>query len=257
MIHRILVLDELETRSTTLLLFGDITVAAFVSIGLALLVGTTFHEFMHGYVAWLMGDSTPERMGRLTLNPMVHIYWPGFLIFLLVGFPFMPLGLAPVNPALMNYPRVELFSRLTRAQRSAVVSLGGPVGNFIIAVVFALPYRLLNAVIPNVLSASPVPQVIPSLGSVFFMIVFWNVLLGIFNLIPLGPLDGRNVLKLFLPDHLHYQYDAFQQQYGMFILIGLIMIGYFAPGLDILGRVISGPTFNLTRTLLGGFPLLL
>ena len=235
-------------------LFGRPTLALIISVALALLIGTTFHEFMHNYVAWLMGDSTPQHQKRLTLNPAVHIYWPGFLLFLIVGFPAMPLGYATISPAGMNYPRLSFGYRLTRFQRYALAVLAGPVGSLLVAVVFALPYRLLEATAPRLLDANLIPgnpTIFPSLGDVLFMIVFWNVLLGLFNLIPLGPLDGRTVLKLFLPDYQHYPYDRFQDQYGMYILLGLIFIGYFIPFLDIFGFLIGGPTRTLTRILLG------
>ncbi|MBN2469223.1 MAG: site-2 protease family protein [Anaerolineae bacterium] len=235
-----------------MLLSGNPTLAGLISMGLALLIGMTFHEYMHNYVGWLMGDPTPEREGRLTLNPLVHIYWPGWLMWVAVGFGI--LGSAPINPALMNYPRVRWANQLTRVQRFGLAVLAGPVGSFIVAVVFAIPFRLLVSAAPEVLTATPNPQIIPNLARFLTDLVFWNVLLAIFNLLPLGMIDGRYILKMFLPPQYHYQYDSFQDQYGNFVLIGLIMLSFV--GFNIFGTLLVQPTMTLTQ-LLGGPEMLL
>ncbi len=234
-----------------LLLFGNPTLANLISIGLAMLIGMTIHEFMHNYVAWLMGDPTPERQGRLTLDPRVHIYWPGWLMWVIIGFGI--LGLAPINPGLMNYPRVRWANQLSRVQRYGLSVLAGPLGNLLVAVIFAVPFRILIATAPQVLFTTPVilgnTNFLPSLGKLLNDMVFWNLLMMFFNLIPLGMIDGRHILKMFLPPEMHYQYDAFQDQYGNFVLLGLIMLSFI--GINIFGPLILGPTNALTRLLLG------
>lgn len=229
-------------------MFADLTLAALISRMLALLVGMTFHEFMHNFVAWQMGDPTPEREGRLTLNPLVHINWLGFLMFAVVGFGV--LGTAPIHPNLMNYPRVRWADRLTRVQRLGVSVLAGPLANLIVAAVFAVPFRILLAAAPSLIMSSG-SRVLPSLGTILIDMVQWNVLLFVFNLIPLGPLDGRYILGMFLPPQMYYQYENFQNQYGMFILFGLILLSFFAPAFNIFGLLIGQPSGALTRLLLG------
>jgi hypothetical protein len=93
-------------------LFAQLTLAVLISRLIALLIGTTFHEYMHNYIGYLMGDNTPVYQGRLTLDPRKHIYWPGFLMFVVLGFGI--LGTAPINAGTMNNPRVAWGQRLTR-----------------------------------------------------------------------------------------------------------------------------------------------
>lgn len=225
--------------------FQDITLAVLTARLIALLVGTTFHEFMHNYVGWLMGDPTPEQQGRLTLNPIPHINPVGFLMFLIVGFGF--LGAAPINMMMMTYPRVRWGERLTRVQRFGMAVLAGPVGNLIVAVAFAVPFRLLQG---SGLLVPDTSQIVPGLAHVLVAVVWWNVLLFLFNLIPLGPLDGRYILRMFLPDHLHYQYEDFQNRYGMLILFGLIFLSFLSP-INVFGQLIITPTLALTGLLMG------
>lgn len=235
-----------------MLLSGNPTLAALISMGLALLIGMTFHEFMHNYVGWLMGDPTPERQGRLTLNPLVHIYWPGWLMWVVIGFGI--LGTAPINPGAMNYPRVKWANQLTRAQRFGLAVAAGPLGSLIVAVVFAVPFRLLVSLAPDFLFAGAGSTVIPGLDRLLTDLVYWNILLAIFNLLPLGMIDGRYILRMFIPPQYQYQYDAFQDQYGNFILLGLIMLSFV--GFNIFGQFLIQPTISLTQ-LLGGQEMLM
>jgi Zn-dependent protease len=229
-----------------------LTLSVLISRLIALLVGTTFHEYMHNYVGWLMGDNTPAATGRLNLDPRKHVYWPGFLMFVVVGFGV--LGTAPISMGNMTYPRVKWGEQLSRVQRFGLAVLAGPVGNLIVAIVFAVPIRILISTAPQILMPvenAQLARVIPGLGDILYALVWWNVLLFIFNLIPLGPLDGRYILRMFLPSHQQYQYEAFQNQYGMMVLFGLIALSFFSPSFNIFGMLISGPTEQLTRLLLG------
>jgi Zn-dependent protease len=233
-------------------LFAQLTLAVLISRLIALLIGTTFHEYMHNYIGWLMGDNTPASQGRLTLDPMKHIYWPGFLMFVVVGFGV--LGTAPISMANMNYPRVKWGERLSRVQRFGLAVLAGPVGNLIVAAVFAILVRLIIALVPDILTVSysaQMARVFPTPARILIDLVWWNVLLFFFNLIPLGPLDGRYILRMFLPPASQFQYENFQNQYGMMALFGLIFVSFLIPGANIFGTLIGGPTQALTTLLLG------
>jgi len=233
-------------------MFGTLTLATLISRLIALLVGTTLHEYGHNYVGYLMGDNTPAYEGKLTLDPRKHIYWPGFLMFVVLGFGI--LGTAPVSPGRMSYPRTTWAAKLSRQQRFGIAVLAGPVGNLIVAVIAALFFRLVNATVPDVLGPLQNPnlaRVLPGFGQILIDLVWWNVLLFFFNLIPLGPLDGRYILGMFIPPHSYYGYDNFQSQFGTLLLFALIFVTFFIPTVNILGVLIGEPTVRLTYFLIG------
>lgn len=177
-----------------------------------LLFSVIVHEVMHGYVALKFGDSTAERAGRLTLNPIPHIdlfgtiLLPGLLI--LTGSPIL-FGWAkpvPVNPLnFRNIRKGELF-----------VSAAGIMANFGLAIAAALIYHFLNAL----------PQTFPALlGAVLTFTVTINLVLGIFNLFPIPPLDGSKVLLSQLPYNMAKSYQKIEP-YGFLILILLLMVPF-------------------------------
>jgi Zn-dependent protease len=136
-------------------LFAQLTLAVLISRLIALLIGTTFHEYMHNYIGYLMGDNTPVYQGRLTLDPRKHIYWPGFLMFVVLGFGI--LGTAPINAGTMNNPRVAWGQRLTRLQRFGVsVLAGGRQSDGGNAVRHSI--RLLMGAAPDVVQFQPRPR---------------------------------------------------------------------------------------------------
>src|SRR5690606_29957003 len=102
-----------------------------IGILLALLIGMTVHEWAHNYVGYGMCDPNPTRLGKLTLNPMAHIYWPGFLMFVLIGFGI--LGTAPIAAYRMRNPRMGYLAAVA----------AGPLSNLGVAAVFAIIYRVL------------------------------------------------------------------------------------------------------------------
>jgi len=177
-----------------------------------LLFSVIVHEVMHGYVALKFGDHTAERAGRLTLNPIPHIdlfgtiLLPGLLI--LTGSPIL-FGWAkpvPVNPLnFSNLRRGELF-----------VAAAGILANFSLAIAAALIYHLLNAL----------PQTFPTLvGSLLRFTVLINLVLGIFNLFPIPPLDGSKILLSQLPYNLARSYQRIEP-YGFLILLILLMVPF-------------------------------
>lgn len=177
---------------------------------LILLFSVILHEVMHGLVAKKFGDNTADRAGRLTLNPIPHIDLIGTILLpllLYISQTGIILGWAkpvPVNPLnFSNLRKGELF-----------VSAAGVLSNFGLAITCALLFHILNAL----------PFVFPALvGKLLFWGVRINLLLGVFNLIPIPPLDGSKVLLSQLPYHLAKEYQKLER-YGFLLLLFLIFI---------------------------------
>lgn len=199
-----------------------------------LLFSVIIHEVMHGLVALKFGDHTAERAGRLTLNPLPHIdlfgtiLLPGLLI--LTGSPIL-FGWAkpvPVNP--LN------FSNLRRGE--LMVSAAGILANFGLAIAAALIFHFLNAL----------PQTFPALlGSLLRFTVLINLVLGIFNLFPIPPLDGSKILLSQLPYNLAKSYQRIEP-YGFLILLVLLMVPF---GNGSLLQIILGFFVGIFSRLLG------
>lgn len=216
-----------------MLLSGNFSIEALVISLLVLLVGMTLHEFAHNYVGWKMGDPTPAQQGRLTLNPFVHINWIGWLMFALIGFGI--LGSAPISPYRMPQEN--------RRWRWLAAVAAGPLSNLLLAAVFGLIFRLL----PQAFLFSN-----DFLAQFLTQMVYLNVLLFVFNLLPLYPIDGWQIVFSLLPPDLAYKWDQYKvyTQYAFFALILLSFLRI--PGLpSILGLLITQPTISITRLLLG------
>ncbi len=195
---------------------------------IALLIAMTIHEFAHVYVAYRMGDNTGASQGRLTLNPLVHINPIGFLMGVLIGFGI--LGSAPINPYRMRNPRWGYFAAVG----------AGPFSNLLVAVVFAIFFRILT---PSLGFDSVVSQLL-------FTIISLNVLLAFFNIIPLFPLDGWSMALALLPPDLASWWQR-NQQTSYYVFWGLILLSFVAPpNLNILNILIGGPVTSVLRFLL-------
>jgi Zn-dependent protease len=199
-----------------------------------LLLSFPVHEFAHAFTAYRLGDATAKLFGKLTLNPIAHFDQVGGTILvisiLLTGFPF---GFAqtPVNPR-----------NLRGRHGDAVVAAAGPISNLLVAAAFAIPLRILLA--DPTLGGEAGDQV----ATILFFIVQGSLILGVFNLIPIPPLDGGAILFSFLPPRTAWQLRPFLAQYGFFLIILLIIpIG----GGSILGRVI-GPIVDAVLGVLVG-----
>ncbi len=176
-----------------------------------LLFSVIIHELAHGYVANSLGDPTAKYQGRLTLNPIPHLDPFGSIILPLLlfiaGSPIL-VGWAkpvPINPYNFKDQRWGSFK----------VAIAGPLTNIALALVFGLCIRFIPASLFNTM---------PGLLVIFSFIVHINLVLAIFNLVPIPPLDGSWILFKFIP----YQFDnikVFLQRYGIFILIFLIFFG--------------------------------
>ena len=219
-----------------MLLLGNVTLEGILGVLLAVGLGMTAHEFAHNYVAHLMGDPQPAREGRLTLNPLVHINWVGWLMFALIGFGI--LGSAPISAQRMRNPRYGFLAAV----------LAGPLANLLLALLFGLMFRLMW---PLLRSGALSYTLTNSLLVLAQTLIFFNVLLFLFNLLPLFPLDGWHVVYALLPPQLAWSWGSAQwRQYSQYAFFGLILLsvsGFINP----FGLLISGPAIRFTLALLG------
>lgn len=200
-----------------------------IAILVAFIVGTTFHEFAHAWVARKLGDDTAERQGRVTLNPISHFDPVGFIGMVLIAIGGFGIGWGkpvPINTA-----------KLRGRQRGFVLAtLAGPMSNVLLALIFAIPIRL---------GAPPMSDLPNQLVNQMILV---NMLLAAFNLIPIPPLDGFRILSGLLP-RFWQPFLAPLEQYGVFILLILVFFGGF-------GRSILIPMYQpvfqtLQRLVLG------
>lgn len=211
------------------------SLATFITRIVVLLIAMTIHEYAHAYVAYLAGDTTAADQGRLTLNPFVHINWVGFAMFVLIGFGI--LGSAPVNPRRMRNPRWGYLAAVA----------AGPFSNLLLAILVALPVRL--GLLPV---AYPIySQFLPTVAELVGAMIFWNVLLFVFNLLPVFPIDGWTIVRMLLPVPARYTWEDLRQT-TQYVLFGLIALSFVAPaGLNVLGLLIGVPTGVILNILVG------
>ena len=165
-----------------------------------LFLALSFHEFAHGYAAYLMGDNTARYNGRLSLNPMAHLDIVGTLCLLLFHFGWAKP--VPINPANFRNHRKGII----------VVSLAGPFANFLLALVCTILCKFLYGFIST-----------SQIAEFFYMVLLYaqvmNVGLMVFNLIPIPPLDGSKVLMEFLPYRMRYQMYSLERYSGIILLV--------------------------------------
>jgi Zn-dependent protease len=172
----------------------------------AVLIAITFHEYAHAFAADKLGDDTPRRQGRLTLNPLAHLDPVGTIMLVFAGFGWgKPVE---INPRNFNRDRSMTASE-------AIVSIAGPLMNFILAIVFSIIYF---AIIKFALSFS-FTQVGAIILSLIQITVIINLGLGIFNLIPLPPLDGSKVLNHFLPYKAKEWFAGYSQVFYIIFVV--------------------------------------
>jgi len=173
-----------------------------------LLFSITIHEFAHGFMSNKLGDDTGSVMGRLTLNPMAHIDLIGTIILPLIsivtGAPVF--GWAkpvPINPYRLNNPKRDMM----------LIGLAGPVSNMLMALLAGLAIKVFGTIDSMAFSLP-----------LFQYLLVLNIILAVFNLVPIPPLDGSHIVSGLLPSRWAYEYEKLGQ-YGFFILIFLLMSG--------------------------------
>ena len=205
-----------------------------------LVIAITVHEFCHAYFADLAGDPTPRYFGRVTLNPLKHLDPFGTIMMVMTVINGFGIGWGRpvlVTPSKMRNPRWDHFISVA----------AGPLSNLLQAVLFSVVFRVLAA-----------QQTQVSEGVFLFLIlgVLINVSLFLFNLLPIGPLDGHWLVGAFLPDRARDKWYLWNRTTGSIILLVLVLGGQFARGtpfafLDIIGSVLSPLSDVILRVLLG------
>lgn len=198
-------------------------VALFVLIMIALVISLTFHEWGHAASAYYYGDNTAKAMGRMSLNPVVHIDPMGLLMLVIVGIGFAKP--VPTNPRNFNSRWAQM-----------VVAAAGPGMNLVVAVL---------AINIFVLGRKFGWTGFETEGAQFFFtyLALINLLLMLFNLIPLGPLDGHYIMPYLLPRGMAHRYQLINQRYGTYFLLGLVVLA-------VLGVPIFRALWGLGETLL-------
>lgn len=216
-----------EQFTPEILLLKGVVIVVFLGIVFPI------HEYFHAFMAYRLGDGTPKLFGRLTLNPVAHFHPIGgsmlILSVLLLGIPF-GFAATPVNPA-----------NIRGRYGEAYVAAAGPIANLLVAAVAAIPLRLLMAM--------DVGPEFAMVGNVLDLIVLYSIILGLFNLMPIPPLDGGAILLSLVSRQTAWQLRPVLSQYGFLILIVL----FFIPigGSTIGGRVLF-PVANAIYSLLVG-----
>ncbi len=176
----------------------------FILLLAALVISLSFHEFGHAYAAKQFGDDTAERLGRLTLNPLAHIDPGGLLMVIFVGFGYAKP--VPTDPRNFN----SFWAQFG-------VAAAGPLANLIIAVVAVNFFEFAAKMGWGWVS-------LPGVNNFFQILIIVNLLLMLFNLLPIGPLDGHYILPYFLPKQLAHKYNVLNARFGMYVLLGLFLL---------------------------------
>lgn len=210
-------------------------------VAFSLTVAITIHEFSHALVATGLGDTTAKRLGRLSLNPIRHMDPNGTIMMLLAGFGWgKPV---PIDPRQLAHGHTG----------TALVAAAGPLSNLVLAFIVAVPIKLgvLGSIQPDLGRVAYVMAggFKEGLADIAGLVIFFNLLLAVFNLIPLSPLDGSKVMAGFIPAEHTSAYDRLQRS-GPAILVGIVLID-FTLGFGILWGIIGPVVRGLTSAAIG------
>jgi len=204
----------------------DTVIYRLIAAGLVLLIGFPVHEFAHAWAAYIQGDATAKMFGRLTLNPAVHLDKTGSILLLISALAGWVIGWAKPTP----YNAANLRNR---RNGEVLVALAGPAANMIVAAAAGIVFRLIIAF------QVPLPIAV---GVVLLYFIQYQVLLAIFNLLPIPPLDGSAVLLRFLSPRRAWEVRGMLAQYGIIVLLVIVVL--IGP---LLGQVVG----SVTRALVG------
>lgn len=215
---------------------GPVTAETIVASLIVIFFAIGLHEYAHAKVADLSGDPTPRLQGRVTLNLTKHFDLFGTIMIIVTTLTGFGIGwgkAVQVNPTKMNNPRWDWFASV----------IAGPLCNFVQAMAYALVFRIVVPFVPNI-----------SEGSFLFQLMFLGVLVNIslmlFNMIPLGPLDGHWLVGLLLPEPVRLKWFLFNRTYGTPALLAIVLIGQFSD-FSIIGLILQKPAIFLLKFLLG------
>ncbi len=212
----------------------DLSPIGLLARAVVLLLAFPLHEGAHALVAYRLGDDTPRRAGRLTLNPLKHLDPLGSILFMIFGIGWAS---TPVSPWRLRYgPRVG----------GAIVSAAGPAANLLLAIIAAIVWRLVYGHVSPSAGMTMIDQIIfKSLGS----LVVFDILLLLFNLIPLAPLDGNSILNGLVGAEMARTLAPLQT-YGPTILMGLMLLTWLPSAPNVFQPLISA-VVTITRLLAG------
>lgn len=202
----------------------------------AILIAMTFHEFAHAFASYKCGDPTAKLLGRMTLNPMKHVNPMGIILLLLFGFGWAN----PVIISVRNFKNKRVGMVLTSA--------AGPLMNFVLSFIALLIYVVLGIFA----FANDNNFIISNLSLLFYYISLYNMSFGIFNLIPLPPLDGSKIVAGFLPAKWQYKYLSLER-YSSIIFIALIIILNRLDFISPLMSLLYGLFYSIIFPLIGLF----
>lgn len=189
-----------------IILLASGQILTFVVLLATIIISLSFHEYGHAWSAKRFGDDTAQQLGRLTLNPLSHIDPVGLIMIILVGFGWAKP--VPTNPA-----------RFTSFWATMMIAAAGPFANLILAFVainlFGLGSTMGFDFVQN-----------DAMTTLFYWFIYINLLLMLFNLIPVGPLDGHYILPYFLPRRLSSLYRELNSRYGGYAILALIVLSY-------------------------------
>lgn len=209
----------------------NLTLAIIIGRVIALVIGFTLHEWAHSYSAYRLGDDSQLFNGRLTLDPRAHLEPIGIALAIMVGF-----GWAKPVP-------VNVRSFYPNEQRSFMfVALAGPVSNLFLAFVFGIPLRIFLEI--------GLFDIWSFYFEVMETIVWFNIVLFLFNLIPLSPLDGWKILLGLLPSDRANELKRYERESTMALML-ILMAGFIHPNLNVIG-VVFGPIIRFFLELITG-----
>ena len=200
-----------------------------IILAFCLIFALTFHEFGHAYIAYLCGDDTAKSAGRMSLNPLVHLDLFGSIMVLIAGFGYA--RPVPVNPNNYRVRNADFY-----------IASAGPLMNLLLGIIGALLYGILAHNSITMLAGVPLLFLLK-----LFIIINFNLFL--FNLIPLGPLDGNSVLPHFLPTNLRIRYQHWNFRYGSYALVGLVFLSIMLPNFSAFSWI-NSISMNMTDGLL-------